>query len=92
MAAELGGVGYAAGMNLPLQLQAQVLGIAAAALWSAAITGDWARCWERPSDCGSVQTRRKRGSISRCTANARTTRPTPYLWIGSPALSGGPAG
>jgi len=37
-ASELGGVGYAAGMSLPLQLKAQVLGIAAAALWSAAIT------------------------------------------------------
>ena len=30
-------VGYAAGMSLPLQLKAQVLGIAAAALWSAAM-------------------------------------------------------
>jgi ammonium transporter, Amt family len=37
-ASELGGVGYAAGMSLPLQLKAQVLGIAAAALWSAAMT------------------------------------------------------
>ena len=37
-ASELGGVGYAAGMSLPLQLKAQVLGIAAAALWSAALT------------------------------------------------------
>jgi Amt family ammonium transporter len=37
-ASELGGVGYAAGMNLPLQLRAQLLGIVAAALWSAAVT------------------------------------------------------
>jgi Amt family ammonium transporter len=37
-ASQLGGVGYAAGMDLPLQLKAQLLGIAAAALWSAAIT------------------------------------------------------
>jgi ammonium transporter, Amt family len=37
-ASALGGVGYAAGMSLPLQLKAQVLGIAAAALWSAAIS------------------------------------------------------
>ena len=36
--AELGGVGYAAGMNLPLQLKAQVLGIVAVALWSAAVS------------------------------------------------------
>ncbi|MGE0260478.1 MAG: ammonium transporter [Alphaproteobacteria bacterium] len=38
VAAELGGAGYAAGMNLPLQLKAQLLGIVAAALWSAAVT------------------------------------------------------
>ena len=37
-ASQLGGTGYAAGMNLPQQLQAQLLGIGAAALWSAAIT------------------------------------------------------
>jgi Amt family ammonium transporter len=37
-ASALGGVGYAAGMDLPLQLKAQLLGIAAAALWSGAIT------------------------------------------------------
>jgi Amt family ammonium transporter len=37
-AALLGGVGYAAGMSLPSQLWAQFLGIAAAALWSAAVS------------------------------------------------------
>jgi Amt family ammonium transporter len=37
-AAALGGVGYAAGMDLPRQLGAQVLGVAAAAVWSAAAT------------------------------------------------------
>jgi ammonium transporter, Amt family len=38
VSAELGGIGYAAGMNLPLQLKAQVLGIVAVALWSAAMS------------------------------------------------------
>jgi Amt family ammonium transporter len=37
-ASELGGVGYAAGMNLSSQLKAQLLGILAAALWSAAVS------------------------------------------------------
>jgi Amt family ammonium transporter len=37
-AAAVGGVGYAAGMNLPSQLRAQFAGILAAALWSAAVT------------------------------------------------------
>jgi ammonium transporter, Amt family len=37
-AASLGGVGYAEGMTLPRQLGAQLLGIAAGALWSAAAT------------------------------------------------------
>jgi Amt family ammonium transporter len=41
-APELGGIGYAAGMSLPLQVKAQLLGIVAAALWSAAIT--WGLC------------------------------------------------
>ena len=34
----LGGIGYAPGMDLPSQLGAQLLGIEAAALWSAAVT------------------------------------------------------
>jgi Amt family ammonium transporter len=37
-ASALGGVGYAAGMSLPLQLWAQFLGVAAAALWSAVVS------------------------------------------------------
>ena len=37
-ASALGGVGYAAGMDLPSQLKAQLLGIVAVALWSAVIT------------------------------------------------------
>src|SRR3954449_5020001 len=40
IAVPLGGVGYAAGMSLPLQLWAQLLGIVAALLWSAAVS--WA--------------------------------------------------
>jgi Amt family ammonium transporter len=37
-AASLGGVGFAKRMNFPHQLGAQLLAIAAAALWSAGIT------------------------------------------------------
>jgi Amt family ammonium transporter len=37
-AASLGGVGFAERMNFPRQLGAQLLAIAAAALWSAGIT------------------------------------------------------
>jgi Amt family ammonium transporter len=37
-AAAVGGVGFAAGMDFPRQLGAQVLAIAVAALWSAGVT------------------------------------------------------
>ena len=37
-APQLGGVGYALGMNLPRQLGAQIVGVAAVALWSAIAT------------------------------------------------------
>jgi ammonium transporter, Amt family len=40
---QLGGFGYAAGMTLPKQLGAQLLGIAAAGLWSAGATYALAR-------------------------------------------------
>jgi Amt family ammonium transporter len=42
-APQLGGVGYAAGMSLPTQIEAQLLGIAAAALWSGGATYALAR-------------------------------------------------
>jgi Amt family ammonium transporter len=42
-APQLGGVGYAAGMSLPTQIEAQLIGVAAAALWSGGATYALAR-------------------------------------------------
>jgi Amt family ammonium transporter len=81
-AASLGGVGFAERMNFPRQLGAQLLAIAAAALWSAGITFVLVRALRPVTGLRSMRNASSTGSISPRMANAPTITRGDYEYTG----------